>query len=199
MVSALSVLRAMKKWCSDFHRPIENSNDNIRSDISEAIDCLGIKWPNDIIDHRNRKIAGIIAKTWFEGSVPGPIVIGIGINISNSIPDCLKATAYSLSHLFETPVPNSQIMSLANFILPELKNDYNQLCSKSFTVFKNEMSSQCLTIGRQISIIGPNGSKTHGYAVDIDDQGRLEVQNPDKSHTFLDSGEISIRNYDSSI
>jgi BirA family biotin operon repressor/biotin-[acetyl-CoA-carboxylase] ligase len=40
-----------------------------------------IKWPNDVLVHR-RKLAGILVEAQWTGNQPGPLIVGIGINVA---------------------------------------------------------------------------------------------------------------------
>lgn len=59
---------------------------------------VAIKWPNDL-QLAGRKLAGILCEGSWDGSRPGYVVAGIGINVLHSIPDFppeLRDTATSL-------------------------------------------------------------------------------------------------------
>lgn len=55
-----------------------------------------VKWPNDVW-LRAKKCAGILVEASSSGDEPGPVVIGIGLNVNRmSWPDELRTTATSL-------------------------------------------------------------------------------------------------------
>ncbi|KAF2957487.1 biotin--acetyl-CoA-carboxylase ligase [Thermotoga sp. Ku-13t] len=57
-----------------------------------------LKWPNDIyVD--GKKLAGILTETVFEEEQIRAVIVGIGLNVNNEIPQELKAKATSLKIL----------------------------------------------------------------------------------------------------
>jgi len=55
-----------------------------------------LKWPNDLMLH-DRKLGGILCEARWQGESPGWIVAGVGLNVTNPIPDDLRHTATALS------------------------------------------------------------------------------------------------------
>ncbi len=56
-----------------------------------------IKWPNDV-HVRGRKIAGILVEGTSRGASPGPLVVGVGINVrTRAFPEALAEIATSLA------------------------------------------------------------------------------------------------------
>lgn len=57
-----------------------------------------LKWPNDVyVD--GKKLAGILTETVFEEEQIRAVIVGIGLNVNNEIPQELKAKATSLKIL----------------------------------------------------------------------------------------------------
>jgi BirA family biotin operon repressor/biotin-[acetyl-CoA-carboxylase] ligase len=54
-----------------------------------------LKWPNDLM-LRDRKLGGILCEARWQGEAPGWIVAGVGLNVTNPIPDDLRHTATAL-------------------------------------------------------------------------------------------------------
>ncbi|GAB6189211.1 biotin--[acetyl-CoA-carboxylase] ligase [Marinitoga arctica] len=54
-----------------------------------------IKWPNDLLVNE-RKICGILGEGIYTGKTVAAIIVGVGLNVNNKIPDELKniATSY---------------------------------------------------------------------------------------------------------
>ncbi len=63
-----------------------------------------IKWPNDILVN-GKKLAGILTEGIFEGRKPLVIVVGIGVNLNNSIPDELKEIGVALKEVLGKDIP----------------------------------------------------------------------------------------------
>ncbi|PLV57502.1 biotin--[acetyl-CoA-carboxylase] ligase [Thermotoga sp. SG1] len=70
-----------------------------------------IKWPNDIYV-RGRKLAGILTEGIFEGKKPLAIVVGVGMNVNNEIPDELKTRAVSLKEILGREIPLMKLLGL---------------------------------------------------------------------------------------
>ncbi|NOX54020.1 MAG: biotin--[acetyl-CoA-carboxylase] ligase [Planctomycetes bacterium] len=81
---------------------------------------IGLKWPNDVWV-MGRKLGGILIET----AADGPVVVGIGLNVNNSLaqaPDELQHTAASLSDITEQPWDRSDLLiSVLQNLEDELK------------------------------------------------------------------------------
>jgi BirA family biotin operon repressor/biotin-[acetyl-CoA-carboxylase] ligase len=58
----------------------------------------GLKWPNDLI-LRGAKVGGILCEGSYQGSAPGPVVVGVGLNLlqeAGDFPPDLRDSAVSL-------------------------------------------------------------------------------------------------------
>lgn len=58
----------------------------------------GLKWPNDLM-LRDRKLGGVLCEARWQGSGPGWVAVGIGLNVANPIPGPLAATAIALGEI----------------------------------------------------------------------------------------------------
>ncbi|PLV58979.1 biotin--[acetyl-CoA-carboxylase] ligase [Thermotoga sp. KOL6] len=74
---------------------------------------VNIKWPNDIYLY-GRKLAGVLSEGIFEGKKPVAIVVGVGINVNNDIPEELKTQAISLKEIMNKEF---SLMKLLEMIL----------------------------------------------------------------------------------
>ncbi len=70
--------------------------------VARALSFFGIdaqiKWPNDIY-HNGKKLAGILSESVFEENTLRTVVVGIGLNVNNEIPDEIKDKATSLREI----------------------------------------------------------------------------------------------------
>lgn len=70
-----------------------------------------LKWPNDVyVD--GKKLAGILTETVFEEEQIRAVIVGIGLNVNNEIPQELKAKATSLKILAGEEFEKLSIMVL---------------------------------------------------------------------------------------
>ena len=155
--------------------------------VCQAIENLSdkkpkIKWVNDVyLD--GRKICGILTEaiTNFEEGVVDSVIIGIGINIKT----------------IDFPEDAGQAGSLnANIgrsaLIAEITNRLMDIVGGDYKAFIDYYRSHSMVIGEKIKFI-KNGKVTPATAVEIDEQGGLEVILENGEKTVLRSGEISIR------
>ena len=68
---------------------------------------LAIRWPNDVVDRKGRKVAGLLVETALEGGTLAEAVIGIGINVNwlpAAMPIEIADRASSLAALAGEPI-----------------------------------------------------------------------------------------------
>ncbi len=93
----------------------------------------GIKWPNDIWI-KSRKIGGILIEMSTEFDTVHYMILGIGINVNNEIPECLKSTATSLNEVVGFKLDRALILTE---IVETLEKDYITFLKDGFSVFRN--------------------------------------------------------------
>ncbi|QTA37672.1 biotin--[acetyl-CoA-carboxylase] ligase [Thermosipho ferrireducens] len=71
-----------------------------------------IKWPNDIYVNK-KKLCGILTEAVYKGELEA-VIIGIGLNVNNEIPEHLKNTAISIKQLIERRI--NPLRFLNNFL-----------------------------------------------------------------------------------
>lgn len=78
----------------------------------EQIDSkLSIKWPNDVL-FNGKKLAGLLTEAIFNGNITERVIVGIGININQSIfESSLKDSAISLSAITEKEYSREQLLA----------------------------------------------------------------------------------------
>jgi len=119
-----------------------------------------LKWPNDVLVG-GRKVCGLLAE------VPGPAlaVLGIGLNVSTTGKELPVPTATSMGLEGATSVDRDTVLravlrSLSAVLEEAAPDGYRALCA---------------TIGSQVRVELPDGSKVTGRASAVDDTGRLVV------------------------
>ncbi len=124
------------------------------------------KWPNDILIG-DFKVAGLLAEKTQSG-----VIVGVGINVSTTKEELPVAHAISLFLATE-------VLFDRNVLLPQILNNLERdllswQSGKDLTSKYRELSA---TIGRQVRVELPDGSKIEGTAVDIDESGSLRLDN----------------------
>lgn len=74
-----------------------------------------VKWPNDLLVN-GRKLAGILCEARWEGTTPLWVVIGVGLNVSNPLPEELRAVGVTLADLGIRSSPEGLAEPLARAI-----------------------------------------------------------------------------------
>lgn len=143
----------------------------IRESVVLGTADVGLKWPNDLLIS-GRKCAGILA----EASVPGAVVIGIGVNVSlteSELPERVGALpATSLRLAGAAAVDRT---ALAGAVLGRLRERYERWRAGEDDLARAYLDT-CLTIGCDVRILLPDGGVTAGVATGVDGEGRLIVR-----------------------
>ena len=147
----------------------------------------GIKWTNDLV-HDDRKLAGILTELGLSprGMVDWA-VIGIGINCLQKVEDfdpAIRSFAGSLAMF--APCDQAKVAAALIEAFSEM-----DLTRKSDIMA--QYRSDCITIGREVSLLRGTDPVRHGKAVDIDADGGLIVEFAPGVREVVNSGEISVR------
>ncbi|SHE70481.1 BirA family transcriptional regulator, biotin operon repressor / biotin-[acetyl-CoA-carboxylase] ligase [Marinitoga hydrogenitolerans DSM 16785] len=149
-----------------------------------------IKWPNDLLVNE-KKICGILGEGIYTGKTFAAIIVGVGLNVNNEIPDNLKniATSYIEEKNKELNLKKllKQINSIAyyKYYLKYFKNNTISIFTKKW------ISNLNIKNGDLIKIISQNVEK-HGKIVSIHGD-YLEVQFEDGIIENVYAGEVSVR------
>lgn len=167
-VAGLAVCKAIREFCN--------------------IDCK-IKWPNDVIIS-NKKLVGILTEMSAEFDAVDFIVIGIGINLDQAeFPEEVKNKATSI--FIETgkkPDKNKFLALVLKHLETELTKSNYKINETNLEDYKN----LCATIGRKVTCRKNNG-EIQGTAVNVNNNGELEVKAEDNSLITVNSGEVVIQ------
>ena len=152
----------------------------------------GIKWTNDLVYGR-KKLAGILTELGLSpAGIVSYAVIGIGINCCQAhedFPPELRDMAGSLHTVTGQKVDRIQV---AARLLDALYRMSETLLTDPRGIM-DRYRAQCITLGREISLLKANGSVRHGTALDVDEAGGLVVAFGDGTQVTVTSGEVSVR------
>ncbi len=139
---------------------------------------IAIKWPNDIFV-KGKKILGIL----LEGQLPNYIIVGIGINVNQTIFNGLNATSLSLElnkqiniNKFYKLVRKNIKKELRNFI--HNKSDYYHYFVDHDYLLNKKVSFK------------KNNSLKNGIALGLNQDGSYLIRHNDKNYSIL-SDEIN--------
>ncbi len=126
-----------------------------------------IKWPNDVMIG-GKKVCGILCE--LAGEVENPIIIiGIGINVENEIPEELKERAARLADFY-----SRSRLDVLRSVLRNFRSEYRKLRDGRWDEVRQDLLELCETLGRQVRVVTPAGV-FEGIAEDIDESGALVV------------------------
>ena len=152
----------------------------------------GIKWTNDLVYGR-KKLAGILTELGL--SPAGTVsyaVIGIGINCCQThedFPPELRDMAGSLHTVTGQKVDRIQVAARLLDALYRM----NETLLTDISGIMDRYRAQCITLGKEISLVKADGSVRHGTALDVDEAGGLVVAFGDGTQETVTSGEVSVR------
>jgi BirA family biotin operon repressor/biotin-[acetyl-CoA-carboxylase] ligase len=130
-----------------------------------------LKWPNDVF-LRGRKVCGILTEA-ISGS-SGALVIGIGLNVNNSVsdaPDELRVAAITLCDLVGRAVDRTDLLIA---ILQKLELQLNKLRAGD-NQLRQQWELRCLLAGHTVHLDTPAGQLV-GICRGIDDDGALLLE-----------------------
>jgi BirA family biotin operon repressor/biotin-[acetyl-CoA-carboxylase] ligase len=134
-----------------------------------------LKWPNDLLAADGGKLAGILAEAVSSPTPPGAVVVGTGLNVSNTDEE-LPEGANSLA-LAGAPAADRGAV-LVGF-LRALERRYRDwtgaLGDPVSSGLARDYLSWSATVGTTVAVTMPDGSVVDGVAEAIDWDGRLVV------------------------
>ncbi len=145
-----------------------------------------IKWPNDVLVD-GKKVCGILSQ--FAGEeLSSKIIMGLGINVRNRIPDYLRNRAISLVEID----PDVRITDIFSSLCKNL-GTYLRMFPKRWDRILQEWKRLSDTIGRQVEVTVGN-QRFEGVAADIDHDGGLVIERGGETVKVI-SGECFYTNY----
>ena len=129
-----------------------------------------LKWPNDVL-LEDRKTAGILVERVDTPTGPAA-VLGIGLNVTSSRDELPVPTATSL--LVATGRALDRTLLLES-LLARLRSQYAAWSAGGGARLRPSYAAACSTLGRQVSVLLPDGRELVGTATDVDGGGRLVV------------------------
>ncbi len=152
---------------------------------------VGIKWPNDILDDKGRKLVGILTELITEMERINFVVIGTGINVNlwpEDFPEDIREIATSLAMLRGGKVDRLELFAR---VLESLDELYVTVEKKGFGAMLDEWRRYSVTLGQEVNVIGVKETFV-GTAADIDEDGALLIDTPEGRRRVL-AGDVSIR------
>jgi BirA family transcriptional regulator, biotin operon repressor / biotin---[acetyl-CoA-carboxylase] ligase len=148
-----------------------------------------IKWPNDIVA-RGRKLAGILAETYFDNDRQPFLVLGFGINVNvmpHDMPEALREEAISLRELHEQAEPMDRMKILATF-LHHFGELWEAMDDRNFPFILNDLTARQWLLQKTIRC-QVAGKMVTGHVERLDHEGRLVIRTVE-GETTLHTAEL---------
>jgi BirA family transcriptional regulator, biotin operon repressor / biotin---[acetyl-CoA-carboxylase] ligase len=141
---------------------------------------IRLKWPNDLM-LGDRKVGGILCEARWQGDALGWVVVGLGLNISNEVPDELREVAGALGSI----LPGHSADDLAEPLAEAIR----KIDARSARLGLEELAQfgeLDWTFGRMVQ------HPTVGIADGIDPEGALLVRLPEGPRTAIRVGPVEL-------
>ncbi len=142
----------------------------------------GIKWPNDVWVS-GRKIAGVLT----EGKGSEYVILGIGLNVNNPVPEWLRESATSMLELTGTEIPLEKVLERLLFHL----GGWYRVFLERPDLLMVKVREKTFILGKTVRVIQDEGELA-GRALDVLEDGSLLIETPfgSKRVTY---GDVSLR------
>lgn len=142
-------------------------NDTLATIIGSEVK---IKWPNDIYV-KNDKLGGILIENSIRGSALKHAVIGIGLNINQTI---FSSDIKNVTSLKKILHQDYDILLLLNELCKSIENRYLQLRSGNFNLIREEYISNLYRLNENTRF-KVKGQEMAGMITGVDESGLLKV------------------------
>ena len=133
----------------------------------------GVKWPNDVLIGE-RKVAGILIEGRAEADRLQYVLVGVGVNVNNELPEELSSTATTIARVVGRPVPR---LPLLVSTLRNLDHLYGALSRGEVGYVLDVWRRLSTTLGREVRAVTPDGEVV-GVAEDVAEDGALMIRTP---------------------
>ncbi|MCE9624426.1 MAG: biotin--[acetyl-CoA-carboxylase] ligase [Deltaproteobacteria bacterium] len=140
---------------------------------------LILKWPNDLIVAK-KKLGGILTEMYHSGSRVDFIVVGVGINVSQTDADFSPEVASLATSLQQITKRVWDRAELLEKLLNTLTNEVERLATTGPAILVRRWEEESGMIGLPISF-EEGGQKDGGRVLGLAADGRLRVQKEDGS------------------
>jgi BirA family transcriptional regulator, biotin operon repressor / biotin---[acetyl-CoA-carboxylase] ligase len=127
----------------------------------------GLKWPNDLLSDGDalRKLGGILV----EVVGPDAVIVGIGVNMSLLADELPTSAATSVLLEGGNPDREAFVVALQGALERRLAG------WRAGNSPLSDYRAACVTIGRQVTVMLPDGSRLEGLAEGLTEDGHLMV------------------------
>lgn len=138
-----------------------------------------LKWPNDVLvsgEERDGKLAGILAEADFSDPAHPGVVVGMGLNVSQTRDELPVETATSLRTEGALEVDRGVLLAA---VLKGFEERYTAWAGAGGDAEVSGLAAEyrdvCVTLGRRVRVHLPGDGLLEGVATGVDAQARLLV------------------------
>lgn len=154
--------------------------------LKKYTENITIKWPNDVFVN-GKKICGILLESVVTENMTEAIFLGIGVNITNEIPEELQNKVTSLKLENVQTIPREQLITEILQLLYEMLDRYQ---IEGFAPFIDDYYSLSITINHNV-VVNVGGEKKSGFGVGLSEEGYLLLENNGKIEKII-LGDIEV-------
>jgi len=158
----------------------------VQAAVADRVPDVALKWPNDVLVEE-RKLAGILVERIDTPAGPAAVV-GVGINVSQTIDELPVALATSLELETGEPVDRTGLLTQVLGSLHGLQGLLHDLPG-----LRGAYAAVCSTLGRPVEIHLPGGRTRPGEALDVDEHGALVVSSDEGTWTVAAGDVVHVR------
>lgn len=137
----------------------------------------GVKWPNDVLVN-GKKICGILIETAFSGKNIAYAVVGIGINVNNTLGEEIRDIATTMAKQTGKVYDVEQVL--------------DELCQNIQCEYRAEdYRAVLLTLGKNVLVEDAEGTYP-AVCTDVASDGRLVVE-VNGTPRFVSAGDVTVR------
>ncbi len=144
-----------------------------------------LKWPNDVILN-GKKVAGILIEAKAEADKVKYVLVGVGVNVNNELPNELRESAITLKEFLGKPV--NRVPILRAFLI-NLDTLYKHLKIGNYDKVIESWKSLNDTLGKHVRAVTVDGEEILGRAVDVDLNGSLIIET-NRGRIKLEAGDV---------
>jgi BirA family biotin operon repressor/biotin-[acetyl-CoA-carboxylase] ligase len=144
--------------------------------VAQAVENMtnltpALKWPNDLLIN-SKKFCGVLIESEIESRTLSFLVLGIGINVNQSVLDFSDITlTHATSLQIESGAAIDRIKLLVE-VLHNFERNYSDFKSENFSNILNEWKKRCPYLNKKI-VIRQNHRQLKGVFENLDESGRL--------------------------
>ncbi|MBC2933807.1 biotin--[acetyl-CoA-carboxylase] ligase [Nocardioides sp. zg-1228] len=163
----------------------------VQAALADRLPDIALKWPNDVLvdgaSGSGRKVCGILVER--VATAHGPVaVVGVGINVDQTLDELPVALATSISLETGEPVERTGLLSQVLGSLHGLQGLLEDVDS-----LRAAYADVCVTLGRTVDVHLPGGDVRRGEALDIDASGALVVGTDDGTFVVAAGDVVHVR------